>query len=164
MHLQVPENRKVGLAVEFLEDEPLYWLTEVYGGDHSRFLWPEFKRLFNERYFSPSHRIQIQDEFLNLRKGNMSVLEFQHKFLSLAHHVPDQVSTENTKIHRFIQALGGVYTEMMEVVSYANFGEASVAAVHIENTRRSRGVDTSGQGQANRTTSASGSSAAVGRG
>ena len=94
----------------------------------------------------------------------MPVLEFQQKFLSLAHHVPDLVSTENTKIHRFIQALGGVYTERMEVVSYANFGEASAAAVRIENTRRSRGVDTSGQGPAKRTTSASGSSAAAGRG
>ena len=160
----MPEDRKVCLAVEFLEDEPLYWWTDVCGGDHSRFLWPEFKRLFNERYFSPSHHIQIQDEFLNLRKGNMSVLEFQQKFLSLAHHVPDLVSTENTKIHRFIQALGGVSTERMEAVSYANFGDASAAAVRIENTGRSRGVDTSGQGLAKRTTSASGSSSAAGRG
>ena len=155
MHLQVPENRKVGLAMEFLEDEPLYWWTEVCRGEPSRFIWAEFKRLFYERYFSPSHCIQIQDEFLNLKKGSMSVLEFQQKFLSLAHHVPDLVSTENTKIHRFIQALGGVYTERMEAVSYANFGDASAAAIRIENTRRSRGIDTSGQGPAKRTTSAS---------
>ena len=102
VHLQVPEDKKVGLAMEFLEDEPLYWWTDVCGGEPSRFIWSEFKRLFYERYFSPSHRIQIQDEFLNLRKGSMSVLEFQQKFLSLAHHVPDLVSTENTKIHKFI--------------------------------------------------------------
>ena len=47
------------------------------GGEPGRFAWADFKRLFNERYFSPSHHIQIQDEFLNLRKGSMSVQEFQ---------------------------------------------------------------------------------------
>ena len=106
VHLQVPEDRKVGLASEFLEDEPQYWWVEVSGGEHGRFAWADFKRMFNDRYFSPSHRIKIQDEFLNLRKGNMSVLEFQQKFLSLAHHVPHLIDSEDTKIYRFIQALG----------------------------------------------------------
>ena len=78
-------------ANEFLEDDPLYWWTDVCGGEPGRFAWADFKRLFNERYFSPSHRIQIQDELLNLRKGGMSVQEFQQKFLSLAHHVPHMV-------------------------------------------------------------------------
>ena len=76
----------------------------------------------------------------------MSVLKFQQKFLSLAHHVPDLVSTESTMIHKFIQSLGGVDTERMEAVSYANFGDASTAATRIENTRRSRGIDTSWTG------------------
>ena len=30
VHLQVPEDRKVGLANEFLGDEPLYWWTDVF--------------------------------------------------------------------------------------------------------------------------------------
>ena len=42
-------------------------------------------------------RIQIQDQFLNLRKGSMSIMEFQHRFLTLAHHVPNLVSTESDK-------------------------------------------------------------------
>ena len=41
----------------------------------------------------------------------MSVLEFQQKFLSLAQHVLDLVSTDSTKIHRFIQALGGGFPQ-----------------------------------------------------
>ena len=46
----------------------------------------------------------------------MSVLELQLKFLNLAHHVPDLVSTECTKIHRSILGLGGAYTDRMEAV------------------------------------------------
>ena len=164
MHLQVPEDRKVGLASEFLEDEPQYWWTEVSGGEHGRFAWADFKRLFNERYFSPSHRIRIQDEFLNPRKGSLSVQEFQQKFLSLAYHVPHLIDSESTKIYRFIQALGGVYTERMEAVSYASFNDASAAAIRIENTRRSRGFDTPGHGLAKRSNSASESGSTAGSG
>ena len=35
--LQVPEDRKVGLAMEFLEDEPLYWWTDICDEEPGKF-------------------------------------------------------------------------------------------------------------------------------
>ena len=40
-------------------------------------------------------------------------------------------------------------------MSYTSFGDASAAAIRFENTRRSRGFDTPGQGPAKRSNSAS---------
>ena len=85
----------------------------------------------------------------------MSVMEFQHRFLTLVHHVPDLVSTESTKIHRFIQGLGGEYTDKMEAVGYQTFETASNATMRIEAPGKSRGVEDSSQGPSKRSTSTS---------
>ena len=53
VHLQVPENRKVGLATEFLEDEPLYWWTEVCGGDPGRFLMARVQTVVQRAVLQP---------------------------------------------------------------------------------------------------------------
>ena len=161
---QVPDDRKVGLAVQFLEQEPHYWWISVSQGDPTRFTWAQFKAMFNARYFSPSHSANIQDQFLNLRKGDMTVLEFQQQFLTLAHHVPNLVETEAVKIHRFIRGLGGEYQNKMEAVDYATFDRAAIAALRIESGvgDREAGAPTQGASKRIASTSGSGSSASSG--
>ena len=121
VQVQVPDDRKVGLAAQFLEEEPHYWWVSVSNGGPTFCTWAEFKVMFNEKYFSPTHMANLQDEFLNLRKGDMTVMEFQQRFLTLAYHVPDLVRSEATKIHRFIRGLGGDYQTRMEAVDYTSF-------------------------------------------
>ena len=134
-------------------------------GPHFLHVWAEFKVMFNEKYFSPTHMANLQDEFLNLRMGDMTVMEFQQRFLTLAYHVPDLVRSKATKIHRFIRGLGGEYQAWMEAVDYASFNQAVIAAVRIESGLRDRDADAPTQGPSKRvaSSSGSGSSASSGR-
>ena len=143
---QVPDDKKVGLATQFLEEEPHYWWISVSNGDPTFCTWAEFKVMFNEKYFCPTHLANLQDEFLNLRKGDMTVMEFQQRFLNLAYHALDMVRSEATKIHRFIRGLGGDYQPKMEAVDYASFNQAPIAAVHIESGLSDRDADGPTQG------------------
>ena len=162
---QVPDDRKVDLATQFLEEEPHYWWDSMSNGDPAHGTCAQFKVMFNEKYFSPTHMANLQDEFLNLRKGDMTVMEFQQRFLTLAYHVPDLVRSEATKIHRFIRGLGSEYQAKMEAVDYASFNQAAIAAVSIESGQRDRDADAPTQGPSKRvaSSSGSGSSASSGR-
>ncbi|GFZ12689.1 hypothetical protein Acr_23g0010740 [Actinidia rufa] len=64
-------------------------------------LWPRFLEVFNEEYFPEMVRDQKVQEFLNLKQGNMIVVEYNAKFIELSRYAPHIVSTESHKARRF---------------------------------------------------------------
>nr|XP_011462317.1 PREDICTED: uncharacterized protein LOC101310021 [Fragaria vesca subsp. vesca] len=129
--------------------------------------WDEFKAHFNDRYCSRAHLHRMQDQFMNLQKGDMSVLEFEQHFLARAHHVPDLVRDEHDKIYRFVRGLGGEYEEKMQAVLYPRFNDAVGAALNIETSQmgsRPRDLGGPSQGPSKRAASTSGSGSSVGSG
>ncbi|GFY87122.1 hypothetical protein Acr_05g0007610 [Actinidia rufa] len=64
-------------------------------------LWPRFLEVFNEEYFPEMVRDQKVQEFLNLKQGNMIVVEYNAKFIELSRYAPRIVSTESRKARRF---------------------------------------------------------------
>ncbi|XP_024190590.1 uncharacterized protein LOC112194604 [Rosa chinensis] len=133
--IKFPEDRKVNLAVQFLEDTAWHWWTGVVNNlaNAGPMTWDMFKAHFYGRYFSDAHLNRMQDQFLCLvKRDHQSVLEFEQEFLSLAHHVPDLVHTEQSKIRRFVQGLGGKFKDKMLGTPYKSFGEAVSYAMDIE--------------------------------
>jgi len=47
--------------------------------------WENFKRVMLEKYLSLSYKVRKEQEFLQLKQGNMSVTEFTKKFEELSH-------------------------------------------------------------------------------
>ena len=120
VRLQVPEGRNVGLAMEFLEDEPLYGGPTFVMGNLVIPHGPNSRGGFCEVFRSDSS-LSDSGRLVNLRKWNMSVLELPLKFPQLAHHVSDLVSIAYTKIHRFVLGLGGACTDRREAVVILTF-------------------------------------------
>ena len=56
--------------------------------------WGEFKELFMGKFFPASARHAKAREFLELKKGNMTVLEYVAKFIELARFDDDYVATD----------------------------------------------------------------------
>ncbi|XP_061999269.1 uncharacterized protein LOC133716595 [Rosa rugosa] len=169
--MDLPEDRKVNLAVQFLEDTAWHWWTGVVNdpANAGPMTWDMFKTHFYGRYFSDAHLNRMQDQFLSLEKrDDQSVLEFEQEFLSLAHHVPDLVRTEQSKIRRFVLGLGGKFKDKMLGTPYRSFAEAVSYAMDIESNSPAgfhpRDPGGPSQGPSKRATSTSGSGSSVGSG
>ncbi|GFS36766.1 hypothetical protein Acr_00g0047920 [Actinidia rufa] len=69
--------------------------------DEQKVIFATFLKVFNEEYFPEMVRDQKVQEFLNLKQGNMIVVEYNAKFMELSRYAPHIVSTESRKARRF---------------------------------------------------------------
>ena len=67
--------------------------------------WVEFHDLFIGKYFSATARHAKAQEFLELRQGTMTVMEYVARFTELARFSDDFVATDVAKVRRFQNAL-----------------------------------------------------------
>ena len=63
--------------------------------------WEEFRELFMGKYFPTSARHVKAREFLKLKHGMMTVLEYVAKFIELARFADDYVATDMAKVRKF---------------------------------------------------------------
>ena len=57
--------------------------------------------IFMGKYFSATVRHAKAQEFLELRQGTMTVMEYMAKFTELTRFVDDYVATDMAKVRRF---------------------------------------------------------------
>ena len=67
--------------------------------------WVEFHDLFMGKYFPDTARHVKAQEFLELRQGTMTVMEYVARFTELAHFSDDYVATDVAKVKRFENGL-----------------------------------------------------------
>ena len=67
--------------------------------------WEEFCELFMGKYFPASTQHAKAWEYLELKQGMMTVLEYVAKFMELAHFADDYVATDMAKVRKFEDGL-----------------------------------------------------------
>ena len=67
--------------------------------------WAEFHGLFMSKYFSATARHVKAQEFLELRQGTMTVMEYMDRFTELTRFSDDYVATDMAKVRRFENGL-----------------------------------------------------------
>ena len=67
--------------------------------------WAEFHDLLMGKYFPATARHAKAQEFLELRQGIMTVLEYVDRFTALARFADDYVATDAAKVRRFENGL-----------------------------------------------------------
>ena len=67
--------------------------------------WGEFRELFIGKFFPKIARHTKTREFLELKQGTMTVLEYVAKFIELARFVDDYVATDLDKEGKFEDGL-----------------------------------------------------------
>ena len=67
--------------------------------------WAEFHDLFIGKYFPNIARHEKAQEFLELKRGAMTVIEYVARFTELARLADDYVATDMTKVRRFENGL-----------------------------------------------------------
>ena len=79
--------------------------TRVYFGVLQAMTWVEFHELFMGKYFLASTRYAKAREFLELKQGMMTMLEYVAKFTELACFIDDYVATDMAKVKKFKDGL-----------------------------------------------------------
>ena len=93
---------KIRLAVFQLEGEAqVWWNWAKTSRDLEPMTWAEFQELFMGKYFPNTARHTKAQEFLELKQGTMTVLEYVARFTEIARFADDSVAMDMAKVRRF---------------------------------------------------------------
>ena len=96
------DTTRIRLAAFQLEGEAqVWWNWAKTSRDLEAMTWAEFQELFMGKYFPDTARYVKAQEFLELRQGTMTVMEYMVRFTELALFGDDYVATDMTKVLRF---------------------------------------------------------------
>ncbi|KAI5350327.1 hypothetical protein L3X38_003218 [Prunus dulcis] len=100
--LACPVGDRVCLATFLLKGNAYHWWKAVERGyeNPTAINWEEFQLVFSEQFYPPSYRHAKKSEFLYLKQGSMSVVEYEHKFNELSRFAPELVAIEDDRCRR----------------------------------------------------------------
>ena len=93
---------KIRLAVFQLDGEAqVWWKWARTSRDLEVMTLAEFQELFMGKYFPDTARHAKAQEFLELKQGTMTVMDYVARFMELARFADDYVATDMAKVRRF---------------------------------------------------------------
>ncbi len=94
--------------------------------------WDDFLREFRQKYVLDAYVDQKLQEFLSLKQGSRSVVEYEREFSCLSHYVGSLLSTSGEKCKRFEISLKS--SLRMQVVGFRhnNFSKLISQALELE--------------------------------
>ena len=96
----------IRLAAFQLEGEAqVWWKWARTSRDLEAMTWAEFQEPFMGKYFPDTARHAKAQEFLELKQGAMTVMDYVARFTELARFVDNYVATDMTKVRRFENGL-----------------------------------------------------------
>ena len=102
----VSDTTRIRLAAFQLEGEAqVWWNWAKTSRDLEAMTWEEFHDLFIGKYFPGTTRHAKAQEFLELKQGAMTVIEYVARFTELARFADDYVATDVAKVRRFKNGL-----------------------------------------------------------
>lgn len=122
---------KVKLTTFYLEGQAdIWWRTTKEVDQQPEFTWEKFIEKLRERFYPPAVQRKMENDFMFLRQGTKTVLEYAAKFLELSRFAPDFVSTDKLKMTRFFEGLNFKYQK--RIGRYATFQELYDQALEQE--------------------------------
>ena len=100
------DTTRVRLATFHLEGEAqVWWRWAKTSRDLEVMSWAKFQELFMGKYFLDTTRHEKAQEFLELKQGTMTMMEYVARFTELARYADDYVATDLAKVRRFENGL-----------------------------------------------------------
>ena len=83
----------------------MWWDWVKTSRDLETMTWAEFHGLFMSKYFPATARHVKAQEFLELRQGTMTMMEYMARFTELTRFGDDYMATDMAKVRRFENGL-----------------------------------------------------------
>ncbi|MQM12550.1 hypothetical protein Taro_045469 [Colocasia esculenta] len=130
------EDDKVTLATYMLQERADVWWSSLL---HTRFedgaveiSWDEFVRLFRAKFVPEHIQDKMEQEFLSLTQGSMTVLEYEAKFAELSKYAPHIVADERRKVKKFVMGLRPSLRTRLVAFDHRTLEQALSTACHQE--------------------------------
>ena len=96
------DTTRIRLAAFQLEGKAqVWWNGAKTSKDLEAMTWAEFRALFMSKYFLDIARHTKAQEFIELKQGTGTVIEYVAKFMELARFAEDYVATDLAKVRKF---------------------------------------------------------------
>ena len=106
------DTTRIRLAAIQLEGEAqVWWRWARTSIDLEVMTWAEFQELFMGKYFPETARHAKAQEFLELKRGASTVMDYVARFTELACFADDYMATNVAKVRRFENRLKGSIRE-----------------------------------------------------
>ena len=100
------DTTRIRLAAFQLEGEAqIRWKWARTSRDLEAMTWAEFQEMFRSKYFLDTARHAKAQEFLELKQGTITVMEYVARLTELARFADDYVATNMAKVRRFKNGL-----------------------------------------------------------
>ncbi|XP_010480941.1 PREDICTED: uncharacterized protein LOC104759750 [Camelina sativa] len=128
-----PHEYRLDLAVQYLKDEALVWWEKVVDQAHGRYelTWADFKTEFSRKYFPREAMDRMEEEFLELRQGTMTVREYDREFDRLSRFA-GRFMNEDELIRRFLRGLRIELKNRCEMYDYRSKIDLVEKAANLE--------------------------------
>ena len=128
--LKYTEERKVKFAVFQLEGSVRDWwriIDQKWDLEGTLRTWENFKSDFKSKFIPILVQEKKEEEFINLKQGNMTMVQYEARFTKLSKYALDIVKTEEKRKRRFLQ---GLTLEIQDALTTAQL-ESYVKAVEL---------------------------------
>ena len=133
IQISIPEGLRVNCASQLLSDRAMTWWETVQLRRATETLtWSDFKTEFENQFYSKYHRKVKEQEFLALRQGDMSVLEYERRFHDLSLFAPHYVPTEEHMIEKLRDGLRQDLRQGLIALRFKSVRELIEAAQALE--------------------------------
>ncbi|KAF5932492.1 hypothetical protein HYC85_028663 [Camellia sinensis] len=124
------EELRVSLATFQLKSDASYWWK--YAKNNVGSTWVTFTEAFLAKYFLPSARERLRDQFLELRQDDTPVAQFEMRFASLSRFALELVATEERRCFEFERRLCFDIREKVAGSFWKDYYYLVEAATHVE--------------------------------
>jgi hypothetical protein len=139
--IQCTETQKPMFAVQQLRGPASTWWANFAPVQHAGHLvmWAEFKQAFREHYI-PEGVLQMKlEEFIRLKQGGDSVMQYLTKFNHLSHYAIDQVDKDLKKKNCFMRGLNDRLQQKMATFLDLTYSRAVSTTLSVEDKNSGQG-------------------------
>ncbi|XP_059658460.1 uncharacterized protein LOC132304755 [Cornus florida] len=132
----MPEEFKEAIASSLLFDEADHWWDTVkIRHDFESMTWTTFEELFYAQYFRDVVREAKLQEFLHLTQRNMTVAEYDAKFMELSRFRKCLIAMEEMKASKFERGLRPTIREKLVALRIRQYSDMVDSAMSVDRER-----------------------------
>ncbi|KAJ9544502.1 hypothetical protein OSB04_024209 [Centaurea solstitialis] len=140
---------KVVFARSMLKVDALHWWNVETGGRRIEAVrtlsWKSFVTKFRSQFCPLAATKKMEEEFLQLKQGNVSVQEYTTRFMEKSRFAEVYVPTEEHRVERYIWGLKGSIREFLMGKNPTTFQAAISAAELIEREKEHQATEMMGE-------------------
>ncbi|XP_042385754.1 uncharacterized protein LOC121977226 [Zingiber officinale] len=136
-YMKCTDEEEVELAAYHLRDQVVTWWDmqkTIFGAQH--ITWSMYREAFERQYFPAIFCLARRQEFLNLKQGDRSVMEYNAEFSRFAEFCTHLVAQDCDRIYQFTQGLAAYIRLKMSGFPGSSYREALDRALFIEMTQQ----------------------------